>query len=722
MKSSLQKQKNRPLTPTLSPEGRGRAGVFITATDTGVGKTYVAAGIAKALKAHGYKVGVMKPVASGSDEDARLLIKASATKNDPKLVNPYLFRHPLAPVVAAGLEKRQISIQKILSSYKKLCQQNDFVIAEGIGGLLVPIKKGYLVSDLIQDMDIPAIVIARPNLGTINHTLLTVKHARDKGIKILGVVFNEAKKTKHGICERTNPKAIKDECGVPVIGWCRYGVGNGKAFREIVKKCFSPHPSHYPSPQPSPHRGEGGWRDGNIRERGDTNYEDLDKKHVWHPFTQMQDWQKEKPLIIEEAEGCYLKDVKGKRYLDGISSLWVNVHGHRKHQIDNAIKKQIDKVSHSTLLGLGNIPSAQLAKELICIAPKGLNKVFYSDDGSTAVEAGLKIAFGYWQQKNPSKKTFITFENAYHGDTVGSVSVGGIDLFHKKFGQLLFKTLRADYPYCYRCRQKIKFPKCKLACLNRLEKILYSHKNRVCGIIIEPLVQGAAGMLASPPWFLKKIKQLCTKYDCLLIVDEVATGFGRTGKMFACQHEAVSPDIMLVAKSITAGYLPLAAALTTDKVYNAFLGDYADKLAFFHGHTYTGNPLGCAAALANLEIFKKEKTLERLQPKIKFLSQQLRRFKNLKHVGDIRQKGFMVGIELVKDKKTKRPYLWEEKIGIKVISHARKLGVILRPLGNVIVLMPPLAISRGELKKLTDIAFDSIKAVTDIPSPQRGEG
>jgi len=684
MKSFSQRQKNKA--------------IFITATDTEVGKTYVACGIATALKTKGYKVGVMKPMASGSSEDVRLLIKASGTKDNRELINPYLLKYPLAPAVAARLEERPISIQKILTYYKKLCQKNDFVVVEGIGGLLVPIKRDYLVSDMIQDMNIPAIVVARPNLGTINHTLLTVKHAQGSGIEILGVVFNEAKKIKRGICERTNPKAIKDECSVPIIGWCRHGVSNKKVFEKIASK-VSNYTLYAKEHKPS------------RRERY-MPYEELDKKYVWHPFTQMQDWRRGKQLIIKEAKGCHLKDTEGKQYLDGVSSLWVNIHGHRRREIDDAIKKQMEKVSHSTLLGLGNIPSIKLAKELIEVAPKGLERVFYSDDGSTAVEAGLKIAFGYWQKKNPSKKLFVAFENAYHGDTVGSVSVGGIDLFHKKFGQLLFKTLKADYPYCYRCRQGSKFPRCNFACLKKLEGILRSHQGRVCGIIIEPLVQGAAGMLVSPAGFLKRVKQFCIKYDCLLITDEVATGFGRTGKMFACQHEAVNPDIMLVAKSITAGYLPLAATLTTNKVYSAFLGDYTDKLTFFHGHTYTGNPLGCAAALANLELFKKEKTLEKLQPKIKFLSQQLKRFKNLEHVGDIRQKGFMVGIELVKDKKTKRPYLWEEKIGIKVIMHARNLGAILRPLGNVIVLMPPLVASKTDLKKLLDITYESIKKQT----------
>jgi len=643
--------------------------VFITATDTGVGKTHVAVGIAKALKARGCRVGVMKPLASGSPEDVDMLIRASQTKDPRRLINPYYFKNPLAPSVAARLEKKRVDTKKILSSFNELCQRNDFVVVEGIGGLLVPIKKGYLVSDLIQDSGVSTIIVTRPNLGTINHTLLTVKHAQSRGINVLGIVFNEPNKMRRGVCERTNPEAIESECGVPVIGWVRHGEQDGRVFKEILKKCFPLTPALSPE-------GRGG------------RHEWADKRYVWHPFTQMQDWQKEEPLIIEEAKGCYLKDTQGRWYLDGVSSLWVNVHGHRKKEIDDAIKTQIDKVSHSTLLGLSNIPSIKLAKMLVDIAPKGLKKVFYSDDGSTAVEAGLKIALGYWQQRNPAKKKFLSFKNAYHGDTLGSVSVGGIDLFHEKFAPVLFKTIKTDF--------------------ENFEFTLKANCGKIAGVIIEPLVQAAAGMITAPKGFLRKARQLCTKYDCLLIADEVATGFGRTGRMFACQHEGVTPDIMAVAKSITAGYLPLAATLTTDKIYNEFLGDYKDKLTFFHGHTYTGNPLGCAAAIANLKLFKKEKTLEKLQPKIHFLKERLKSFSRLPHVADIRQIGFMTGIELVKDKRRRQLYKWEDKAGIKVCMRARELGAILRPLGNTIVLMPPLAISRRELARLLDITHEAI--------------
>ncbi|OGS21511.1 MAG: adenosylmethionine--8-amino-7-oxononanoate transaminase [Elusimicrobia bacterium RIFOXYA2_FULL_40_6] len=451
----------------------------------------------------------------------------------------------------------------------------------------------------------------------------------------------------------------------------------------------------------------------------DKNYlNKWDKKYIWHPFTQMKDYEKEEPIIIEEGKGSYIKDTDGKWYIDGVSSLWVNVHGHRKKELDEAVKKQLSKIAHSTLLGLGNTPSIELAKKLIELAPKGsqngLRKVFYSDSGSTAVEIALKMAFQYCQQTGQKKKTkFVSFVNAYHGDTVGSVSVGGVDLFHKIYKPLLFNTIKLNAPYCYRCHLGQNYPNCKLKCTNELENVLKKQNHQIAGLIIEPLIQGAAGMLTQPKGYLRKVRELCTKYNVVMIADEVATGFGRTGKMFACEHENVSPDIMCVAKSITGGYLPLAATLTSQKIYDGFLADYSEQKTFFHGHTYTGNPLACAVAIANLKLYEEEKLISKLQTKISFLHSELNRFNQLEHVGDVRRQGMMVGIELVKNKKTREEYDWKDKIGIRVINEARKYGVILRPLGPVIVLMPPLSISKKELRTLLDTTFKAIETTTN---------
>ena len=441
-----------------------------------------------------------------------------------------------------------------------------------------------------------------------------------------------------------------------------------------------------------------------------------DKEYIWHPFTQMKEYIREDTVIIEEGEGVILKDIDGREYIDGVSSLWTNVHGHRKKELDQALKRQIDKIAHSTLLGISNVPAIELAKRLVDITPDGLNKVFYSDDGATAVEVALKIAFQYQKQAkdgDPKKEKFISLKNAYHGDTLGAVSVGGIDIFHSIYKPLLFDSYKAESPYCYRCPFKKEYPSCNMECVANLEEIMERHQSEVTAFIIEPLVQGAAGMIVQPPGYLKKVRELCNKYNILMIADEVAVGFGKTGKMFACEHEDISPDIMVLGKGITGGYMPLAATLTTDKIYEAFLGEYWEFKTFFHGHTYTGNPLACSVAIANLDVFEKEKVLENLKPKIEHFRNLLKEFWELRHVGDVRQCGFMVGIELVKDKEKKEPFSVQERIGYKVILEARKGGVIIRPLGDVIVLMPPLSINFEQLTKLCEVTYYSIKKVTE---------
>ena len=440
---------------------------------------------------------------------------------------------------------------------------------------------------------------------------------------------------------------------------------------------------------------------------------DWDKEYIWHPFTQMKDYMDMNPLVIQKGEGCYLVDTSGNRYIDGVSSLLVLVHGHGKKELVDAIQKQSKTLCHSTLLGLANVPSVILAKKLIEIVPKGLSKVFYSDNGSTSVEIALKMAYQYWQQKGEKRrKRFIAFTNAYHGDTIGAVSVGGIDLFHQVYGPLLFKTFKAPSPYCYRCPMKLRQETCGMACVDAFEKVVKKHHEETCAVIIEPLVQGAAGMILQPPGWLNAIWKIAKEYGLLFIADEVATGFGRTGNLFACEEERISPDFMCVAKGITGGYLPLAATLSTEEVFNGFLGQFDEFKTFFHGHTYTGNPIACAVAVESINLFKKEGLLQKLQQKTAILKNSLDRFKELTHVGEVRQKGFMVGIELVKSRKTKRSYAPGDKIGQKVIWEARKRSVIIRPLGDIIVLMPPLAIDRPTLEELVDVTYESIKAVT----------
>ncbi|MFI5330323.1 MAG: adenosylmethionine--8-amino-7-oxononanoate transaminase [Desulfobaccales bacterium] len=431
-----------------------------------------------------------------------------------------------------------------------------------------------------------------------------------------------------------------------------------------------------------------------------------DREHLWHPFTQMQGFREEELLIITHGQGNYLFDLEGNRYLDGVASLWANLHGHRRAELDRAVTEQLGQVAHSTLLGLAHPPAIVLARRLAQTAPAGLTKVFFSDDGSTAVEVALKLAFQYWQNRGrPEKRRFLKLSNSYHGDTLGSVSVGGIPLFHQVYHALLFDTLEAPSPYCYRCPHR---GDCREQCLAILEEQVAVHHQELAAVILEPIMQGAAGMLPQPPGYLAKLREVTRKHDVLLIADEVAVGFGRTGRMFACEHEQVSPDLMCLAKGLTGGYLPLAATLATDEIYDAFLGEFAEFKTFFHGHTYTGNPLAAAAGLASLDIFEQDRVIEGLAPKIELLTRLLAGIVDQPHVGDIRQRGLMVGIELVQDRESREPFPVNQRVGHRVILAARKLGAILRPLGDVIVLLPPLSITLEELETLAQITFEAI--------------
>jgi adenosylmethionine---8-amino-7-oxononanoate aminotransferase len=436
----------------------------------------------------------------------------------------------------------------------------------------------------------------------------------------------------------------------------------------------------------------------------------MDQTHVWHPFTQMQGWASDEPLVIERAEGNYLVDDRGTRYLDGVSSLWCNVHGHRKAEIDDAIRAQLDRVAHTTLLGLASVPSIELAAELVRLVPPGLSRVFYSDSGSTAVEVALKMAYQCWRQRGrPEKARFAALQEAYHGDTVGGVSVGGMELFHGTFRGLLFSAERIPTPYAYRFTGE---GDCGASCLAAAERLFQEKGRELAALVIEPLIQGAAGMLTQPRGFLRRLSELCREHEVLLICDEVATGFGRTGTLFAVEQEGVFPDFLCLAKGLSGGYLPLAATLTSEWVHDSFLGEFASLRTFFHGHTFTGNALACAAALASLRLFETEAVLERLKLTLAALAPKLAAVAELPHVGEVRQRGAMVGIELVADRRTKRAYPVSDRIGHRVCLAARKRGVLLRPLGGVVVLMPPLSLTEDEARMLGDAVHRAIVEVT----------
>jgi len=430
---------------------------------------------------------------------------------------------------------------------------------------------------------------------------------------------------------------------------------------------------------------------------------ELDQRYLWHPFTHMKQWLAEQPLVITAAEGMYLIDSDGNRYLDGVSSLWCNVHGHRVPQIDQAIVAQLQKVAHSTMLGLASEPGILLAQRLVELAPRSLAKVFYSDSGATATEIAIKMAVQYWHNLGrPQKCELVGLRSAYHGDTVGAMSVGRMPEFHRPHFPLLFKAHFAAAPYVYRSDWPEDPAAVVRHCLAEMEAILSRHAQSIAAVMVEPMVQGAAGMIVHPPGFLRGVAELAKKYDVLLICDEVATGFGRTGRMFACEHEQVEPDLMCMAKGISGGYLPLAATLASQRVFDGFLGEPWEGKTFFHGHTYTGNPLACAAGLASLDLFARNDLLAEVRRKADKLGQMLIELAALPVVGDVRQCGLMVGIELVADKSSRRPLDPRRRSGAAVCSAMRRRGVILRPLGDVIVLMPPLAMGLDDLATIVE--------------------
>lgn len=442
-----------------------------------------------------------------------------------------------------------------------------------------------------------------------------------------------------------------------------------------------------------------------------TTLRQLDNAHLWHPFTPMSAWREEDAPIITDAEGFELIDSEGNRYLDGFSSLWCNVHGHRVPEIDQAVRDQLGRVAHSTLLGLANEPSIRLAKALVDRAPEGLNKVFYSDSGSTAVEIALKIAFQYQRQKaggNDERTMFVRVGNAYHGDTIGTVSVGGIATFHAIFGGLLFDALEVPSPVSLRAPEGHTRESYRAWCFAEAGRVIRENHSRIAAFIMEPLVQGAAGMLTHPPGYLKHVRELTAEYGIPFIVDEVAVGFGRTGTMFACEQEAVRPDIMCLAKGITGGYLPLAATLTTDEIYDAFLAPPEAGRTFYHGHTYTGNPLGCAAALASLELFEKQDVLANVARLSERLRETLQPLEDHPHVAEVRGRGVMVGIELVQDRRGLKPFPAARRTGHLVTLAARRRGIMVRPLGDVIILMPAPAMPLELADRLAEGTMEAI--------------
>jgi adenosylmethionine-8-amino-7-oxononanoate aminotransferase len=460
----------------------------------------------------------------------------------------------------------------------------------------------------------------------------------------------------------------------------------------------------------------------------------LDHKYVWHPFTQMRDWLRTEPIVIAKGRGAMLEDVHGRKYLDANSSIWTNLHGHNHPQINAAIARQLRKIAHSSALGLANEPASLLARRLIEAAnhppPPRLSKVFFSDDGSTAMEVALKLAYEFSRRTRGIKSPrFLSLKGAYHGDTIGAVSLGHIDLFHKAYNGLLFRSDAVPAPYCYRCPYNRAKPqrgdardyrKCNWECVAKVEKQFRAQKQKgdsYAGFVVEPLMQGAAGMIAQPEGWLKRVSGIARNYGSLLIADEVMTGFGRTGvptrgaSLFASHHESVQPDLIALAKGMTAGYLPMAATLVTQPIFNAFLGDYAEFKTFFHGHSYTANQLGAAASLASLDLLQSPKSIRDRRTLQSALRENLARLWDLPQVGDVRQVGLIAGIELVNDWRTRAPFPLERRVGLRVCEAMARHGVLTRPIGNVIVIMPPYCTTPAQIERIISVLRESVSEV-----------
>jgi adenosylmethionine-8-amino-7-oxononanoate aminotransferase len=454
----------------------------------------------------------------------------------------------------------------------------------------------------------------------------------------------------------------------------------------------------------------------------------LDHKYVWHPFTQMRDWLKREPIVIVSGKGAVLRDVTGREFLDANSSIWTNLHGHNHPKINAAISRQLKKIAHSSALGFANEPASLLAEKLVGIAnPKlgrggvspRLGKVFFSDDGSTAMEVALKLAYAFARRSGRKQPKFLSLDGAYHGDTVGAVSLGHIDLFHKAYAGLLFKSDKTPAPYCYRCPHNRAKPeradartyrKCNWECVATLEHKFAAQKkkaNPYAAFVFEPLMQGAAGMIAQPEGWLKRVAKIARGHGAQLIADEVMTGFGRTSSNFACHREGVQPDFLALAKGLTGGYLPMAATLTTQKVFDAFLGKYEEFKTFFHGHSFTGNQLGASAALASLEILQSNESIRLRQILERTLREELESLWRLPNVGDIRQVGLAIGIELVRDWRTREPFDLRERAGIRLCDAMGKRGVLTRPVGNVIVLLPPYCTTQSQARRIVRVVYEA---------------
>jgi adenosylmethionine---8-amino-7-oxononanoate aminotransferase len=676
--------------------------VAVVGTDTEAGKTVVTAALVAALRRRGREVEAVKPLATGvapgeAGEDATLLARAS--QREPRDCLLAGFALPRSPLAAARAERLSVDVDALLHQLRDRAEQPglDLLLVEGVGGLLVPLTERTTVRDLVRRLDARVLVVGRAGLGTIGHCALTIEACRAAGLEVAAVVLSDVDGTVPADFAAENAAQVAAQCDVPVLGVLPH-VADASDINALARAAESALDldallQTLDSPRLD--------ADEVVR---------LDRTHVWHPFTQTTEWRDEQPLVIRAGDGCWLIDADGRRYLDGVASLWANVHGHAHPRLDAALREQAGRIAHSTLLGLTHEPGARLAAELCSVAPAGLTRVFYSEAGAAAVEVALRIALLAQHNRGQAQRTrFVSLVDAYHGDTPGAVSVGRSEPFHRGLDPLLFDTLRVPPPHAFE-RDGVDPAHAEEQSLAALANTLRDHGATTAALIVEPRMQGAAGMLPHSDNWLRTAAALAHDAGALLICDEVATGFGRTGDLFASTGAGIAPDILTVGKGLTGGYLPLSATLVREELFALFTAPYAEHRTLYYGHTYTGNPLACAVARASLALFDEEDTLTRARRLADRLALLLAPVGALPHVAQVRQRGVMVGIELCAGGLA-QPFDPSLRVGRQVVLAARRRGVVVRPLGDVVVLNPPLVLDDDEASLLVEAVAESIVEV-----------
>ena len=678
--------------------------VAVTGTGTGVGKTVLTAALCAAMRRAGVGCRALKPVATGVEpgtigEDGELLrlamgasewppgdraaagaAAAPSGRSRPTVLET--FGLPRSPLAAAGAEGRELDVEALARRVEAAAADCDLLLVEGIGGLLVPLTRRHTVRELLRRLDAEVLIAAPTGLGTVNHSALTVLAARGAGLRLLGVVLVDVEGNADPGFAAQNAAQIADQCDVAVLGVLPH-VADIHDVDALAEAAGCLELSTLRAPRPDATR----------------EVIAADRRHVWHPFTQTSEWREEDPLVVRSGEGSWLVDERGRRYLDGISSLWCSVHGHAHPALDRAAQAQLGRIAHSTFLGQTHEPGARLAEELAAVAPSGLTRVFYCEAGAAAVEAALRIALlAQRHAGHPERSLFMALGDAYHGDTAGAVSVGRSEPFHTGLDPILFPALTVPSPHLG-----------EAASLEALDRVLVEHGERVAALIVEPRVQAASGMLTHSDSWLRQVAGKVRGHGALLIGDEVATGFGRTGDLFACSGARMEPDLLCLGKGLTGGYLPLSAVLAREELFERFTAPYPDHRTLYYGHTYTGNPLACAVARASLRLFEEEATLESARRLAATLGRLLEeQVAPLPGVFEIRRRGVMTGIEL---RRSGSPMDVALRTGRRVTMAARQRGVVVRPLGDVVVLNPPLTMSDAEAGLLVAAVAESIAEI-----------